>query len=239
LLLYFPPPHRILLSQLGTSSRTRSTTNLCISTPQPHLPTQSLCSPTSRPAEGIIGIHQRILRPRRSLPTFAPGAGSRAAGSCMIWQSARQGKGLWWKRGIVGLPLSQPLCWGLANGIPGVLRFRPLLWGLKHFDITLQYDFRERFVLGARETECEAALETGCGSAASCMRDAVRCQRNVPHAFSQRAQVLGKATWHFQGCCVRLFRIAGASPPYPSTIPPLIEPLYNMAIPGTGRAISR
>ena len=94
----------------------------------------------------------------------------------------------------MGLPLSQPLCWGLANGIPGVLRFRPSLWGLKHFDITLQYDFLERVVIKARETECEAALEAGCGSAASCpacMRDAVRCQRNVPRTFSRRTQ----GTW--------------------------------------------
>ena len=29
---------------------------------------------------------------------------------------------------------------------PWSFRFRPPLWGLKHFDITLQYDFRERFV---------------------------------------------------------------------------------------------
>lgn len=117
----------------------------------------------------------------------------------------------------MGLPLSQPLCWGLANGIPGVLRFRPSLWGLKHFDITLQYDFRERVVKPAKPS---ARLHSRLDVVA--LLPALRAcatRRAASETYRVRFRNVRKALES-----VRLFRIAGASPPYPSTIPPLIEP---------------
>lgn len=109
---------------------------------------------------------------------------------------------------------------GLGERGPWSSRFRPPLWGLKHFDITLQSDFRERFVNEARETECEAALETGCGSAACATRwQAANETYRVPFRDVRKALWKGNLALEASE-----FRLPGASPPYPSIIPPFIEP---------------